>query len=150
MTWEAWFTLAVLGGVLALLVRGRVSAALAVLGGNIVLLAFGVIDTEQALAGFSNPAPLTVAALYVVAAGVQRTGALTPALHGALGRRAGVRVPLARLSVPAAAASGFLNNTPIAAMLIPEVQSWAERYKVSVSSCSCRCPSRSCSAACSA
>ena len=133
MTWEAWFTLAVLGGVLALLVRGRVSAALAVLGGNIVLLAFGVIDTEQALAGFSNPAPLTVAALYVVAAGVQRTGALTPALHGALGRRAGVRVPLARLSVPAAAASGFLNNTPIAAMLIPEVQSWAERYKVSVS-----------------
>ena len=127
MTWEAWFTLAVLVGVLFLLVRGRASAAVAVFGGNIVLLATGVIDTEQSLAGFSNPAPLTVAALYVVAAGVQRTGALTPILHGALGKRAGVRVPVARLAVPAAAASGFLNNTPIAAMLIPEVQTWAER-----------------------
>ena len=133
MTWEAWFTLAVLVGVLFLLVRGRASAAVAVFGGNIVLLATGVIDTEQSLAGFSNPAPLTVAALFVVAAGVQRTGALTPALHGALGSRAGVRVPVARVAVPAAAASGFLNNTPIAAMLIPEVQTWAERYKVSVS-----------------
>jgi di/tricarboxylate transporter len=133
MEWEAWFTLAVLVGVLALLIRGRASAAVAVLGGNILLLAAGVIDTEESLAGFSNPAPLTVAALYVVAAGVQRTGALTPALHGALGNRAGVRLPLARLSVPAAAASGFLNNTPIAAMLIPEVQSWADRHKVSVS-----------------
>jgi di/tricarboxylate transporter len=133
VTWEAWFTLAVLIGVLALLVRGRASAAVAVLGGNVTLLAVGVIDTEQALAGFSNPAPLTVAALYVVAAGVQRTGALTPVLHGALGNRGGVRVPLARLSVPAAGASGFLNNTPIAAMLIPEVQSWAERHRISVS-----------------
>jgi di/tricarboxylate transporter len=133
MTWEAWFTLAVLLGVLALLIRGRASAAVAVLGGNITLLAVGVIDTDQALAGFSNPAPLTVAALYVVAAGVQRTGALTPILHGALGNRGGVRLPLIRLAVPAATASGFLNNTPIAAMLIPEVQSWADRHKVSVS-----------------
>ncbi|MGB7979905.1 MAG: SLC13 family permease [Candidatus Nanopelagicales bacterium] len=133
MTWQAWFTLAVLVGVLALLIRGRTSAAAAVFGGNIVLLAAGVIDTEQSLAGFSNPAPLTVAALYVVAAGVQRTGALTPALHGALGRSTGVRMPLLRLAVPAAAASGFLNNTPIAAMLIPEVTSWAERHRVSVS-----------------
>ncbi len=133
MIWEAWFTLAVLAGVLGLLLRGRASAALAVFGGNIVLLAAGVIDTEQSLAGFSNPAPLTVAALYVVAAGVQQTGALTPIMHSALGNRAGVRLPLARLAVPAAAASGFLNNTPIAAMLIPEVQSWSDRFKVSVS-----------------
>lgn len=133
MTWQAWFTLCTLGGILGLLVRGRTSAALIVFGGNIVLLTAGVIDTEQSLAGFSNPAPLTVAALYVVAAGVQRTGALTPILHGALGRRSGVRRPLARLSVPAAAASGFLNNTPIAAMLIPEVQSWAAQHRVSVS-----------------
>ena len=133
MTWQAWFTLGVLAVVLGLLIRGRVSAAVAVFGGNIALLAAGVIDTEQSLAGFSNPAPLTVAALYVVAAGVQKTGALTPLLHGALGRDGGVRKPLARLSIPAAGASAFLNNTPIVAMLIPEVQSWAERHRVSVS-----------------
>ncbi|MCB9411268.1 MAG: SLC13 family permease [Actinobacteria bacterium] len=135
MSWEAWYTLAVLAAVLGFLIRGRVSAAVAVFGGNIALLAVGVIDTEQSLAGFSNPAPLTVAALYVVAAGVQKTGALTPLLHGALGSNGNGRLrrPIARLSIPAAGASTFLNNTPIVAMAIPEIQSWADKRSVSVS-----------------
>ncbi len=134
MTWQAWATLAVVAGVLGLLVRGRVSPAVAVLGGTVVVYALGIVNTEQALAGFSNPAPLTVAALYVVAAAVAKTGALEPLLHGALGDSArGLRGPLGRLAVPAAAASAFLNNTPIMAMLIPQVSSWAARKRVSVS-----------------
>ncbi len=44
-----------------------------------------------------------------------------------------MRRPILRLAVPAAGASAFLNNTPIVAMLIPEVQSWAERHKISIS-----------------
>ena len=133
MSWQAWVTLVVICGVLALLIRGRTSPALVVFGGTIALLTLGVITTEQALSGFSNPAPVTVAALYVVAAAVQKTGALTPLLHGALGKQPGVRRPFLRLSIPLAGASAFLNNTPIVAMLIPEVQSWAERRRASVS-----------------
>lgn len=134
MNWQAWVTLAVVAAVLVVLIRGRVSPAFAVFGGTVVLLAAGVIDTAQALAGFSNPAPFTVAALYVVAAAVQKTGALQPLLHGALGDGSGgVRSPLMRLGVPTAAASAFLNNTPIVAMLIPQVTSWAQRHRVSVS-----------------
>lgn len=134
MTWQAWATLAVIAGVLWLLVRGRTSPAFAVFGGTIVLMATGVITVEQALSGFSNPAPITVAALYVVAAAVQRSGALTPVLSRILGRTTtGTRTPLARLTVPAAGASGFLNNTPIVAMLIPEVQNWAGRMRQSAS-----------------
>lgn len=134
MTWEAWLTAAVVGAVLASLIKGRISPAAAVFGGTVTLYATGVIDTEQALAGFSNPAPLTVAALYVIAAAIQKTGALQPLLNGALGDGdKGLRVPLARLAAPTAAASAFLNNTPIMAMLIPQVTAWAERRKVSVS-----------------
>jgi di/tricarboxylate transporter len=134
MSWQAWVTLMVIVGVLALLVRGRTSPAFAVFGGTIALLATGVITVEQALSGFSNPAPITVAALYVVAAAVQRSGALTPLLSRTLGRQAtGTRTPLTRLTVPAAAASGFLNNTPIVAMLIPEVQNWSARVRQSAS-----------------
>ncbi len=49
------------------------------------------------------------AALYVLAAGVQKTGALTPLLHGALGNGDGrkPRLPILRLSTPAAGASAF-------------------------------------------
>jgi di/tricarboxylate transporter len=130
---EAWLTLAVVAGVLALLVRGGVSPALVIFGATVSLLVLGVIDVPEALSGFSNPAPFTVAALYVVAAGVQKTGALTPVLQRTLGERGYYRRPLMRVLVPAATASAFLNNTPIVAMLIPQVTSWATRRGVSVS-----------------
>lgn len=133
MAWQAWLTLGVVVVVLGFLIRGRTSPALVVLGATIFLLAVGVIDTSQALAGFSNPAPFTVAALYVVAAAVQKTGALAPILHGTMGKRKGIRRPLGRLALPVAGASAFLNNTPIMAMLIPQVQSWSSKYKISVS-----------------
>ncbi|MGH8927466.1 MAG: SLC13 family permease, partial [Acidimicrobiia bacterium] len=70
--------------------------------------------------------PLSVAALFVLARAVEKTGALTPVVRATLGKTEGVRRSLARLVIPTAAASAFLNNTPIVAMLLPQVRSWAE------------------------
>ena len=133
VTVDAWLTLAVVAGVLGLLVRTSLSPALVIFGATVSLLVLGVIDTEQALSGFSNPAPFTVAALYVVAAAVQKTGALTPIMQRTLGERGHYRLPLLRVLPPTAVTSAFLNNTPIVAMLIPQISSWAERRQVSVS-----------------
>ncbi|MEZ5184239.1 MAG: SLC13 family permease [Candidatus Nanopelagicales bacterium] len=133
MSWQAWVTLGVLVAVLALLIRSRTSPAVVVFGGTILLLAFGVITTEEALSGFANPAPITVAALYVVARSVEQTGALTPLMHRFIGKKGYVRRPLARVMLPSAGASAFLNNTPIMAMLIPQISDWADRRRVSVS-----------------
>lgn len=90
-----------------------------------VLLVAGVVDAGQALAGFSNPAPMTVAALFVVARAVERTGALKPLVDLLLGDGRSRTAATARLVVPTAATSAFLNNTPIVAMLLPEVTGWA-------------------------
>ncbi|MDP3967482.1 MAG: SLC13 family permease [Nocardioides sp.] len=133
MTLDAWITLGVIVAVLAVLVRSRVSPSVAVFGGAVTLLVVGVIEPEEAFSGFSNPAPITVAALYVLAAGIEKTGALTPIMQSTLGERGWYRLPLIRTLVPTAGASAFLNNTPIVAMLIPQVTSWAERRGVSVS-----------------
>ena len=133
MTADAWLTLAVVVAVLVLLVRGSQSPAIVIFGATVTLLVLGVIDTGQALSGFSNPAPFTVAALYVVAAAVEKTGALTPVLQRTLGETGYVRRPLLRVLAPSAVASAFLNNTPIVAMLIPQVTAWASRRRVSVS-----------------
>lgn len=127
MSWQAWLTLAVVAGTVALLVRDTVQPAIAVLGADILLMVTGVIDADAAFSGFSNPAPITVAALFVVAAAVEKTGALQPLVKAALGRGDGGRRELARLLVPTAAASAFLNNTPIVAMLAPQVADWAEK-----------------------
>lgn len=126
MSWEAWFVLAVVCGVLLLLVRDAIAPAVAMAGGMVAVLAAGIVTPQQALAGFSNPAPLTVAALFVLARAVEKTGALTPLVRSTLGSNPGRRLSLARLVVPTAAASSFLNNTPIVAMLIPQVRAWAE------------------------
>jgi di/tricarboxylate transporter len=127
VSWQAWFTLAVVAGMVVVMARDLLAPALAVLGANIVLLLAGVIDAGQALSGFSNPAPITVAALFVVAAAVEKTGALQPLIAATLGRGNGGRRDLLRLLLPTAGASAVLNNTPIVAMLAPQVADWAEK-----------------------
>lgn len=127
MDWEAWLTLVVVVTTVALLVRDVMAPSLAVLGATVTLMIAGVITPEQALAGFSNPAPITVAALFVVARAVEKTGALQPIVAAVLGTRGRGRSGLIRLLAPVAGASAFLNNTPIVAMLAPQVADWAER-----------------------
>jgi len=126
MEWQAWFTLAVVVGMFVAMVRGYAHPAAAIVSAVVVLLAAGVIDEKQAFSGFSNAAPLTVAALYVLARAVEDTGALRPLVKAALSSKGGIRTNLMRLGFPSAAASAFLNNTPIVAMLIPPVSEMAE------------------------
>jgi di/tricarboxylate transporter len=129
MEWQAWLTLAVVVGMFVAMVRGWTHPAAAIVSAVVVLLAAGVIDERQAFSGFSNAAPITVAALYVLARAVEDTGALRPLVRSALRSSAGLRANLLRLCFPAAAASAFLNNTPIVAMLIPPVSEMAESRK---------------------
>lgn len=133
MTPDAWLTLFVVATVLLMLVRDLTSPATAVFAGTVTLLVTGVIDVGQAFSGFSNPGPITVAALYVLAASVDKTGALVPLMRKILGDKGVLRRPLLRLLTPTVLVSGFLNNTPIVAMLAPQVSAWAERRGVSPS-----------------
>ncbi len=127
MSWEAWFTLVVLVFMIVALARERFPPSATILSAVIVLLAAGVVSAEQAFSGFSNPAPITVAALYVLARAVEKTGALQPLVSATLGGGRDSRSSLIRLVAPTAAASAFLNNTPVVAMLVPQVRDWAER-----------------------
>ena len=126
MEWQAWLTLAVVAAMFGAMVRGLAHPAVAIVAAVIALLAAGVIDERQAFAGFANAAPITVAALYVVARAVEDTGALRPMVRGALGGGGSQRASILRLCFPSAAASAFLNNTPIVAMLISPVTEWSE------------------------
>jgi anion transporter len=132
--WEAWATVAVVLLMLGALVRDLVPPAAAVLGAAVALLLLGVVGPEQAFSGFANPAPWTVAALYVVARAVRVTGALDSAVGLLLGRdrdrcdpREGERMRLLRLLVPTGSASALLNNTPVVATLASQTTEWAER-----------------------
>jgi di/tricarboxylate transporter len=127
MDFDIAVTLTVLLATLVALARELFSPPATVLGAVVLLLLFGVVTPQQAFSGFSNPAPITVAALYVLARAVEKTGALQPLVAETLGRNGRAHGALLRLVVPTAAASSFVNNTPIVAMLVPQVSDWAER-----------------------
>ncbi len=130
LTWEAWTTLGVIALVLVALVRGVGRPDLVLLGSLAPLLVLGILTPEEAFAGLSNSAVLTVAALFVVAAGVERTEALAFADRLFFPRSSNVRRATAQLMGATAAMSAFLNNTPVVAMLIPRVQAWCEAHGV--------------------
>lgn len=126
MGWQGWYTLAVTLTALYFLARESYSPANIMMGGVIALLLPGIITAQEAFQGFGNSAPITVAALYILARGVEKTGLMQPVLSALLGPRGGSG-SLGRLTASSAAASAFLNNTPLVAMLIPPVTDWAER-----------------------
>ena len=108
---DAWITLAVVVTILILLIWNLAPADWLFLGGTALLAAIGIIDTGEALAGFSNSAMITVAALFVVAAGLRDTGFLDYLGHRVLGAVRTAKAAKLRLATCIVPLSAFLNNT---------------------------------------
>ena len=89
MNLDIAITLVILLLTFVALARELLSPPATVLGAVVLLMVFGVVTPEQAFSGFSNPAPITVAALYVLARAVEKTGALQPLVSATLGRSHG-------------------------------------------------------------
>ena len=127
MTPEAWLTALVVVLILVGLIAGVASPSILAFSGVVVLLLLGVVDGAQALSGFSNPAPFTVGALFVVARAISKTGAIRPLTRSLMGHTGHTRRPMLRMLAPTALASAFMNNIPLVAMMIPEVSAWARK-----------------------
>jgi di/tricarboxylate transporter len=99
-----------------------------------VLLLSGIVTPEEGLAGFSNPATVTVGAMLILSAGLFKSGALN--LLGAglnkLSRR-GITVMLLAMMIVIGTLSAFINNTAAVAMLMPVVIGMARETRVSPS-----------------
>jgi di/tricarboxylate transporter len=91
------------------------------------------VSVPEALSGFANPAVLTVGAMFVLSAGLQRTGAM--AAVGRAFARVGKRRLLLSLVVmlTAGLVSAFVNNTAAVAVFLPLVLAACERNKISPS-----------------
>ena len=98
------------------------------------LLALRLIDTNQALYGFANSATATVAAMFVLSAGLVRTG-LVSWLARHIDRLAGKgeRRLLLTLGVVIAVLSAFIVNTATVAIFIPVAIVLAKARKISAS-----------------
>jgi di/tricarboxylate transporter len=137
MTWEAWLTLVVVV-VMVVAMAKNLASDLIMLGAVGVFLVAGLFskafpDANKLLSGLGNEAVVTVAVLYVVVAGLARTGAMDLVTRPILGRPKSVFQAQARLMFPVAALSTVLNNTPIVAMCLPVVSDLAKRTQIAAS-----------------
>jgi di/tricarboxylate transporter len=133
MDWQGWFVLSLAGFSLLLMSVGRYGPHLVMLSVLIVLSATGIIGPEAALSGFSNSGLITVVAMFVVAAGIHHSGGVDLVVQHLLRSPGSVRSAQARIMLPVALLSGFLNNTPVVATMIPAVHAWSRKIGISPS-----------------
>ncbi len=132
LLWHPWFVACTIVTAVALIIRGR-SPDFCMLGAVVVLVIAGVIDAATAVRGFGNEGLLSVAALFVVAAGVQNTGTITWISSHVFRRGATIRATLVRACLSVAGISALVNNTPIVAILTPAAINFAKREQYSPS-----------------
>jgi di/tricarboxylate transporter len=133
MEWQVWTTVGVVGLVFVLLALTQIGADLIMLAALTVLLTAGVLSPADALAGFANEGMITVAVLFVVAAGLRETGGMGLVAQRVFGRPRSVVRAQVGMMVPVAVLSAFMNNTPLVAMMLPVVDDWAKKIQVSPS-----------------
>lgn len=121
-TGEAITALAIVGVMFLLFVRETYPTEVVAIGGVAVLLITGVLPYDQALDVLSNPAPWTIAAMFLVMGALVRTGALD-VLTRAAERSAEVapKRAVAGVIVMVMSASAIMNNTPVVVVMIPVV-----------------------------
>lgn len=131
---QAAITLAILAGSIVLFVGGWLAPEVTGLLAAALLIAFGVLKPGEAVEGFGSPALITLMGLFALSAGLFRSGGLDR-LRALLGSDA-VRSPKRMIALMVAAVgpvSAFVPNTPIVASLLPVIEGWCQRRRISPS-----------------
>ncbi len=133
MTLEIGLVLGILVGAVALFISEKFPIDLVAFLVLASLLVLKLVTPEQGVSGFSNQATVTVAAMFILSAGIQKTGAIA-ALGRLLLRQAKNRVlALALIMASVGLLSAFINNTAAVAVFIPLVLTIAARRKIAPS-----------------
>jgi di/tricarboxylate transporter len=119
MTSPQFMIFALLAAMMGLFLWGRFRHDVVALAALMACVIAGLVPAEEAFAGFSHPAVITVACVLVLSQGLRSTGAVDWLARSILPRDAG-RVPtLLALIGLGAALSGFMNNVGAMALLMP-------------------------------
>lgn len=141
MTWEIVFVFALLVFAVVSFIWERIPADLTAITVFGILVFVSMLtkssalpDLESLLGVFGNSAPFTIAAMFIVSSALQRTGAID--LFTAYLRKL-VKMPYKQfvfvLVIGVAAASAFINNTPVVIVLMPVVLSLSRDMGIAAS-----------------
>lgn len=133
-TTEAVLTLTVVTVMFVLFLRERYPTEVVAIAGAATMLVLGLLPYEDALQVLSNPAPWTIAAMFIVMGALVRTGALESFTRYAESH-ASTRPALAVAALMAfvVLASAIVSNTPVVVVMIPVFVQLAKKLGVAAS-----------------
>ncbi len=129
----AWITIATVISLFSVLLFTKLRPDVVFLSAIAILLITGVLDTKEALSGFSSSSVVVIGVLFVVVAGLTYTGVLQWISKNLLGEPKNFYSAVLRLMLPVAALSSFLSNTAVVALFVNIVKMWSKKLNVSPS-----------------
>ena len=131
---EIWIVTIILLTALFLLISEKISVDLTATGIMVALMLSGVLSAKEAVAGFANPAVITVASMFLISRGMIRTGSVEFIAQKVIDYSRGNRkFALITVLLTVALSSAFLNNTPVVVLFIPIVLRLSCEYEFSPS-----------------
>ncbi|ALG91147.1 MULTISPECIES: SLC13 family permease [Actibacterium] len=119
-TGDAILALSVVFVMFVLFVREQYPAEVVAISGAAVMLVLGILPYDRALSVLSNPAPWTIAAMFIVMGALVRTGALDGFTQAAeRNAQSRPRLAVGGLMLFVVGASAVVSNTPVVVVMIP-------------------------------
>ena len=126
--------LVILAVMFVLFLRETYPVEVTALGGAIAMLILGILPQADSIAVFSNTAPWTIAALFIIVGALVRTGALDwiSARAAAMVERRPRRTAVT-MAATVTGMSAFINNTPLVVVFMPIFVRLARQMQMSAS-----------------
>ncbi|MEL6334864.1 MAG: SLC13 family permease, partial [Cyanobacteria bacterium J06626_26] len=131
---EILMTLGVTAVALILFVVEWLPADITAFGVMVALMVLGLVTPQEGIAGFSNSATITVMAMFILSAGIARTGALQQASNWLLkwgGKTC--RRQIFALGLIVGPVSGLINNTAVVSVFLPIIEDFCQQHRLSPS-----------------
>ncbi|MCY4461616.1 MAG: SLC13 family permease [Albidovulum sp.] len=132
--WQALFGIVIVLGMFAVFVSERFPVEVVAISGASLFLLAGILPYEKAVSVFANPAPWTIAAMFIIMGGLVRTGALDWMIQSVIrNRESHPTLTFAILALIVVVTSAFVSNTPVVVVLIPVFVQFARTLGISSS-----------------
>jgi di/tricarboxylate transporter len=117
---EALLASGIVLGMFVIFIRETYPPEVTALGGAVLMLLLGILPANQVLVQFANPAPWTIAAMFILVGGLVRTGALDWISQLAVRHiETSPKRTLSAVTTTVLGLSAFVNNTPVVVVMIP-------------------------------
>ncbi len=128
-----WIIFATLVLTLILFISGKLRYDIVALIALLIVVITGLIPIENAFGGFSNPAVITVATVFILSRALQNSGVVDVIGQWLSRIEGGITLQLAALTVIITIFSAFMNNVGALALLLPVAIQLAKKKQVSPS-----------------